>query len=360
MPDQSTKRNLFSMVLTAAAAACCIAATALANEAPTAVGPKYSIGTYYYPGWRTDNTISPPRRPWDSIQAFPEREPLLGWYDEGDVNVMDQQLKWMHDYGLSFVVFDWYWTSNRPRNQHALEAYMKSVNKDLMQFAIMWANHENYPKSMKDFRTIVQYWVTNFLQDAQYQRINGQPVVHIFSPTGLEQKAQAFGSTTPQLLAEADGIARQAGLPGIYFVAGTPAGDFVKTSAQPFGYEALSAYNYGLGRSFAQRDLGYQRQWRDILNTSTLPYFPPITAGWDRSPWGGTIKDPGRDLAFSTPDSFETHLRNAKKVMDENPERTMRSGIICCWNEYGEGSVIEPTKGFGMQYLERVQKVFGE
>ena len=44
---------------------------------------------------------------------------------------------------------------------------------------------------------------------------------------------------------------------------------------------------------------------------------------------------------------------NKKKV-----KKTLRTGIICCWNEYGEGSYIEPTKAFGMQYLERVKKVF--
>lgn len=320
--------------------------------------PKYSIGVYYYPGWKTDISTTPPRQPWEKIKAYPEREPLLGWYDEGKVEVMDQQLKWMHDYALDFVVFDWYWTSNQPRIQHALDAYMQSRNKSQVKFSILWANHENYPKTDKDFGTIVKYWVDNFLKDPQYQRIDGLPVVHIFSPAGLEEKAQAFGSSTPRLLAEANKIAQRAGLPGIYFVAGTPAGEFAKTTAQAFGYQALSAYNYGLGNSFQQRDQAYRRQWKEILSYAALPYMPVMTAGWDRRPWGGT-NDPARDLAFSTPESFEAHLRSAKEMMDQSPDKTLRTGVICCWNEFGEGSYIEPTKFFGMKYLERVKKVFG-
>ena len=33
--------------------------------------------------------------------------------------------------------------------------------------------------------------------------------------------------------------------------------------------------------------------------------------------------------------------------------------VICCWNEFGEGSYIEPTKKDGFSYLEKVKKVFG-
>jgi len=342
--------RLLATVLIAATAALCIKSVSAAGQ--------YSIGAYYYPGWKTNTSVVPPSNPWERIYAYPDREPLLGWYNEGDLNVMNQQLRWMYDYGLDFVVFDWYWTSNRPRNQHALDAYMQAPNKSLVKFAIMWANHENYPKSEENFRSIVKYWVDTFLKDPQYQRINNQPVVYIYSPTFLEEKALAFGSTTLTLLNQANEIARQAGLPNIYFVGGTAAGTFARSTAQTFGYQALSAYNYGLGHSFQERDAGYRRQWKDILENGMLPYMPNMTAGWDKRAWGGTTSDPARDLAFSTPDSFEVHLKAAKDVMDLYPEKTMRTGVICCWNEFGEGSYIEPTKKYGMQYLERVKKVF--
>ncbi|WP_298391072.1 glycoside hydrolase family 99-like domain-containing protein, partial [Hydrotalea sp.] len=61
----------------------------------------------------------------------------------------------------------------------------------------------------------------------------------------------------------------------------------------------------------------------------------------------------------STPDEFEAHLKRAKIFMTRNPEKTKKIGIICAWNEFGEGSYIEPTKKFGFQYLERVKKIFG-
>jgi hypothetical protein len=33
--------------------------------------------------------------------------------------------------------------------------------------------------------------------------------------------------------------------------------------------------------------------------------------------------------------------------------------MVCCWNEYGEGSYIEPTKMYDLEYLKRIKKVFG-
>ncbi|NNU33267.1 hypothetical protein HK413_02155 [Mucilaginibacter sp. S1162] len=65
------------------------------------------------------------------------------------------------------------------------------------------------------------------------------------------------------------------------------------------------------------------------------------------------------DNSVSAPELFEQHLSRAKAFMDENPQKTMKMGVICAWNEFGEGSYIEPTKTFQMQYTEKVKKVFG-
>jgi len=384
--ERASRRRICgrSLALVALLSAAALVSTgALARGEPTAAGavvaqaaaetpnPKlknsggYAIGVYYYPGWKSDDSVDPPKHPWEKIQAYPEREPLLGWYQDGSQDVIDQQVRWMHDYGVKFVVFDWYWTSNRPRIEHALDAYLLSKNKNLVQFAIVYCNHENYPKNEKDWLTITQYWVDHFLKDSQYQRIGGKPVVHIFSPQDLEKKAARFGMTTAQLLAESQDIAKKAGLPGILFVAGTPAGDFAQNIAPQWGYEALSGYNYSAGRtikgfdSYESLTRGYQEHWDWLLQNASLPYFIVMSAGWDKRPWGGS-KDPRRDQSSSTPDSFELQLRAAKATMDRYPDKSLRTGVICCWNEYGEGSYMEPTKRYGMQYLERIRTVFGK
>lgn len=325
----------------------------------------YQIGAYYYPGWQTNESVSPARRPWDRIKPYPEREPLLGWYNEGDESVLDQQLQWMHNYAIDFVVFDWYWTNRRPRNEHVIRTYLGAKNKALVRFSLLWANHEASPKSEDDFTLMAQYWVNNYFPDPQYLRIDSRPVVYVFDPKGLENKAKAFGSSTAALFERADTIAKRAGLAGIFFVAGTHAAPpFADRLAQEYGYRALSGYNYSAGRtirnfdSYSSLDRGYQEQWDWLLANAALPYMISMSSGWDKRPWGGSA-DPRRDLSVSTPDLFEQHLLAAKQRMDQYPDKSLRTAVICCWNEFGEGSYIEPTKAFQLQYLERIRKVFG-
>ena len=58
----------------------------------------------------------------------------------------------------------------------------------------------------------------------------------------------------------------------------------------------------------------------------------------------GSSKDSEHDNSVSTPESFEAHLRTARDVMDTHPVKTLKMGVICCWNEFGEGSYIEPQR----------------
>jgi len=50
-------------------------------------------------------------------------------------------------------------------------------------------------------------------------------------------------------------------------------------------------------------------------------------------------------------------LRGAKQFMDSNAS-VPKILMIEAWNEFGEGSYIEPTKKWGFSYLEAIKKVF--
>lgn len=45
------------------------------------------------------------------LNTFSERTPLLGYYAEGHPTVMDRQITWAVEHGISFFVFDWYWVA---------------------------------------------------------------------------------------------------------------------------------------------------------------------------------------------------------------------------------------------------------
>lgn len=360
IPVQPSKRNPIGR----AAAALLLL---LISAAGGAAADDYSIGVFYYPGW------SPGARgpdPWAPIRAFPQREPKLGWYRDDRVETLSTQLEWMQRYGIRFVVFDWYWRAGAVQQEQALKAYLQSPGRAQVRFSLLWANHWATP-ALADFDAMVDYWVRNYLTRPEYLRIDDKPVVFIFSPDELVDSARRMGVAAPGLIERARARAARAGLPGIYFVMATPALEhWARSMAPALGFDALSAYNYHAGfrgsadsrtapsRSFSDLDQAYRMNWNWIVQHAPLPYIVPMSAGWDKRPWGGS-GDPRHDLSYGTPAGFETHLRAARALMDAQPDKTLRMGVICCWNEFGEGSVIEPTRHDGFGFLERVQKVFG-
>src|SRR3546814_12623092 len=139
---------------------------------------------------------------------------------------------------------------------------------------------------------MVDYWLKYYFTNASYLRKNGEPVVFVFSPSRLNKNASGFGETGASLLKRARDKARQAGLPGIYFVGSVQANKGEIRDTRAAGYDALSAYNYHHGptenpkkpirsRNYTELTAHYAENWRWILNRVKVPYFVPTTAGWD-------------------------------------------------------------------------------
>ncbi|WP_417070255.1 glycoside hydrolase family 99-like domain-containing protein [Niveibacterium terrae] len=336
-----------------------------------ALGGQYLIGTYYFPGW-TDHAkgLNFPL-PWEPIKKYPEREPLLGWYSDSDGRVLRKQIEWMRSYGIGFVAFDWYWNGKASYLDQSVKTFKAVKIKGQMSYSLLWANHFRFPGKMPEYKAMVDDWIANHFSDPDFLKIDGRPVVFVFAMDAFADAAKTIGVSPRELVDVADAMTRAAGFPGIYLVGGTPALEYWVNGVGPSaGFKALSAYNYHRGYSgtaesakpnaegYAQFDAAYQQNWKWILQKASLPYIVPMSSGWDSRPWKNGVASK-HDDSMSSPDQFESHLLAAKKVMDGYPGKTRKMGVICCWNEFGEGSYIEPTKKDGFSYLEKVRKVFG-
>lgn len=348
-----------------------VAMLLLSCRAFAASASPYLIGTYYFPGWThgAKGLMFLPD-PWAPIRRFPEREPRLGWYSDSDPKVLQQQAEWMRDYGIDFVVFDWYWDGKAPFLEQAVSAFKQATRPKDLKYSLLWANHFEFPGGMAEYRTLVAYWIKEHFSNPAYLTIDGRPVVFIFGLDHFDDTAKKLGVPMKDLVRIADQMSEQAGLRKPYFVGGTPAlNHWVNGMAPKAGFSALSAYNYHSAfagsaetegpafEGFAQMDQAYRTNWNWISKHASLPYIVPMSVGWDQRPWGGS-KNPRHDESISTPDQFETHLRAGKALMDSLPASSPRIGVVCCWNEFGEGSFIEPTRRDGFVYLERLRKVF--
>lgn len=336
--------------------------TAQAKPCSDRPDPRYEISVYYYPGWHT--TVGRPlavKSPWDPILGYADREPLLGWYKGAATGVVAQQMEWMCDYGIDNVVFDWYFDSDHTRLEEPLRAYLSSNGRQ-PKFSLLWANHNQHTTS-QEWSRIVQFWADNYLSDPRFYTIDGRKVIFIFSLDRLANDAQREGASLSEWLGQARRMLRNRGLGDVYFVGGATAGQGVLKTAAASGVDAISTYNYQAGpgdktaaHGYPALDSAYRRQWAGLSGAGQLPLIVPMTSGWDRRPWGGS-PDPGRDRSMATGEEFRDHLLAARAAMDASG---VRRGVICCWNEYGEGSVIEPTREHRFEMLEEVRRVFAQ
>ena len=331
----------------------------------------YKVGVFYYSGWKSGQPKAPVA-PWERIKNYPERKPLLGWYEEDSSGVIERQLEWMSQSGISFVSFAILWgTDGRPYRDHAIKAYLMAKDRYGVDFSIVWANHTDYLYSEAQFVAMFNYWVQRYFFRKDYLKVEGKPVIFLFSAEVFARNAKSLGKSVSELVEMANSAARHAGLPGVVFVGGASGNNPRGFDYSPNGgFSVFSAYNYHggadlkyahgslLSRSYKELDEGYRDQWRWFIEKTKADYFVPMTSGWDKRPWGGSV-DPLHDRSLSTPEEFGVHLMAARAFMDANPVRTRRLGIICCWNEFGEGSFIEPTELGGFSYLDQVRRVFG-
>jgi len=326
---------------------------------PVATG-RYQVGVYYFPGW-------PTYEKWSVLNAFPERVPLLGYYQEGHPAVMDWQIKWAVEHGISFFVFDWYWDRGQRQLEHALhDGYLPGRFRRFLKFCLLWANH-NAPGSSSepDLLAVLDYWLQHYLREPEYLRVDGKPVVIIFSPARLRED---MGSSAVRAAFERMRLrARGAGLAGLFIVGAAVPGRDGLAALKAEGYDAGTGYNYpragmapedGLRAPYDTAVDGYEQMWRRIAAEGVLDYVPVAEPGWDSRPWDGdrALVRTGRH-----PAKFREMLRRARAFVDQFPLAGDKKLVLVeAWNEYGEGAAVEPHREWGFRYLDAIREVFGE
>lgn len=316
----------------------------------------YLIGTYYYPGFGEE-------RQWRELErSAPWAKPVLGYYDEGNPECVDWQIKWAVEHGVSFFLVDWYWVAGRRRHEHYLEAYRKSRFRNYLKWAVMWANH-NPPgtHSVEDWESVTRYWIETFFNTPEYMTLDGKPLVAIWAPNNLREDLGG-SDRARDMLARAQVLAKEAGLPGISFVSmRQSAPETLKNE----GYTHATSYHWwadarerAQNRDYLPFSLVADRSaqaWNSAeerLENAGVTFIPVVDTGWDARPRHGT-----RTLVLydRTPAQFTRILTDMRTWLDKRGENLF---ILGPWNEWTEGSYIEPCTEFGFDMLRAIHSTF--
>ncbi|MCP4165250.1 MAG: hypothetical protein GY759_05065 [Chloroflexi bacterium] len=367
------------------------------------------VAAYYFPGYHVDRRNKPWHgtdwTEWQLVRSarprFPGHEqpkiPLWGYEDESDPAVFARKIDAAADHAIDAFIFDWYWYGNAPYLQRALEeGYLKAPNNERLRFALMWANHDwvnifparygQQPElmfagavSLPEFEKLTDYVIESYFNHPAYWKIDGCPYFSIYE---LYRLVAGLGGV--QAAAEAlRGFrerTRRAGYPDIHLnavlwgVQILPNEQSVSRPAElvtALGFQSVTSYvciHHIQPASFPTADyatvMGQMCDyWVDAQESYTVSYIPNVTMGWDSSPrteqtgvfiHGDYPYIP--ILSGNTPSAFEASLRRARDYLGQYSAPPILT--INAWNEWSEGSYLEPDTRHGMAYLEAIRSVF--
>jgi acetyl esterase/lipase len=281
---------------------------------------------------------------WTMNHYDPERAshdaPMIGLYDSGDPAALECQVLQMKLVGLDGVVIDWYGTKDyqdyavNHRNTERLIGYLKKAG---LRFAICYEDQaigqmvrgkvlpetEALEQAKRDLQWVEEHWFS----DEAYVREEGRPVLLVFGPQYLQAaqwKELRTSLKSQPLIHGLPHLVKEHGLDGAF--AWPPVSDGKKVSPEQWAKELD----------------GYATNHKRLIAT-VFPGFHDIYAQ------AGLHESYGRIEARSG------------KTFAETLDRAMQSGSkliqIATWNDYGEGTGIEPTLNQGYRYLDRLHGV---
>lgn len=357
------------------------------------------ISTYYFPNWhvdpRSEKIHGAGWTEWRVTQyatpRFPGHDqpklPLWGYEDESNPRVMEKKIKTAVAYGIDNFTFDFYFFEDGPFRERCLNnGFLQAPNTNDMTFSLMWANHNHvyaHPGSYwkpaepawmgtvtaETFRSCTDYCMEHYFRKPNYLRLHDGLYFGIYRPQGMIQDMgkEVFAA----VLREFRGKVEKAGLGKLWIdftCGGLAPWDRMETAGQlakELGADSCSNYGWGHHNTFPTFD--YNR-WVE-LNTVTqkefsaklgLPYHPVVMTGWDSSP--RTVQSDiyeqvgypfGPIVVGNTPENFKKAFRGLLEFQAEQGGDMIH---ISCWNEWTEGSYLEPDARYGYGMLEAVKE----
>lgn len=301
-------------------------------------------------------------------------------------------------YGINHFIFDWYHYHGRPFLNGALDdGYLKIDGGPKVKFALMWANHDwldiqparfdgrnpcllSGAVDKERFCAIADHVVERYFRSPHYWKIAGRCYFSIYDlPSLLRGLGGVEGAQTA--LAYLRTRALRAGLEGVHInlvhwqhtIVGSnePVAD-PRIIIERLGFDSISSYawihhcdkfHFPATRyeDVMHANIDY---WSATAESFDCPYFPNVTMGWDPSP--RTAQDaPFEDIGYpymatlsgNTPQNFRAALLASRDHVDRHTLPAKHISINA-WNEWTEGSYLEPDVISGFAYLEAIRDVF--
>jgi hypothetical protein len=297
-------------------------------------------------GWHwTMNHFKPDRiRPDGQREIAAHDYPLIGPYDSNDPDTLECQVLLMKIAGIEGVIVDWYgrekfrdYATIHRNTSHLLEFVKKAGLRFSLCFEdqavkhLIEAGQLTREAQVAHGKNTFAWLAKNWFSDEAYLRIAERPVLLVFGPQHYSQAHWdqiTKGSVQKPLLLGLPHLSKANGFNGA------------------FGWPPVTG-----GREIRPREWGtyldqlYARSAGETIVATAFPGFRDIYS------------------EAGLHDSYGSIQEREGKTLVETLARAQDSSSpliqIATWNDYGEGTVIEPTRRSGYRFLETVQRHVG-
>ncbi len=264
--------------------------------------------------------------------------PLTGPYASGDTSIIDYQLLLMKLSGIDGVFIDWPGTGTNngasldlPLNERNTKEFIKRIAKVGLKYALVYEDNflSNVSNKISQVQTDMTYAQTNYFQDANYEKVGNSPLLFVFGPQQLNSEANwtsAFSVLNPKPTFNT-----------LWYQSSTAGSNATGEFAWIYTDYLVGLTNF------------YNNAYGGMKIGSAYPGFNTyyIAGGWSGPTW--TIPSNGTTAFAAT--------------LDLALSKNINYIQLNTWNDYGEGTMIEPTVtttgGFGYSLLTTLQQKLG-
>ena len=297
----------------------------------------------------------------------------LGFYDLRLVEVQREQIRLAHKYGLYGFCYHYYWFGGHRLLDRPLRQVLADPSLDL-PFCLCWAN-ENWTRrwdgqeqdiligqqhSPEDDLAFIAALEPIF-RDPRYIRVDGKPLLLVYRPQLLPDPAATVARWRQYIQAQ--------GLPGLFLAAVQSFSDAIDTDDTLF--DALVEFpphtvpRIDIGDRYQMLNPRFRGEILDyeacvdaaeaqVHQVSDKVVFPGVMAAWDNTP---RRRDLATIFANASPQAYGRWLTAACRRALAAPAADHRLVFINAWNEWAEGSYLEPDQRYGHAYLQATRDV---